>query len=139
MSSDPIIWGPHMWVFLHTLSFEYPDNPTDKEKDHYYTFFKTLKYILPCTVCKKHYTTFFDNNPIRSSLNNKDSLIRWVLKSHNNVNKSNNKPEWTYTMLVDKYANIYKKSVYNHITYKNYSIILSIICLLFIIYKTITK
>ena len=29
------IWGPGMWHYLHTMSFNYPVNPTNAEKTHY--------------------------------------------------------------------------------------------------------
>ena len=30
---DPKIWGPPGWLFLHTLTFNYPNNPTKEEKE----------------------------------------------------------------------------------------------------------
>ena len=29
------IWGPMCWTFLHTMSFNYPVNPTSEDKKHY--------------------------------------------------------------------------------------------------------
>ena len=136
---DATHWGPKLWFVLHTVSFEYPDIPTQEDKNNHYTFFETLQHILPCKICKKHYATFFENSPITDALESKEKLIRWVLKCHNNVNKQNNKPEWTYDMLVDKYANIYKNSLYNHISYKNLSIVLATILILLIIYLYLIK
>ena len=26
------VWGPSLWHFLHTVSFNYPVNPTNKDK-----------------------------------------------------------------------------------------------------------
>ena len=40
------VWGPSMWHYLHTMSFNYPVNPTLKEKKHYMKFIKSLKYTL---------------------------------------------------------------------------------------------
>ena len=28
------IWGPGMWHYLHTMSFNYPVNPTNTDKTH---------------------------------------------------------------------------------------------------------
>ena len=28
------IWGPPLWHFLHTMSFNYPVNPTKHDKKH---------------------------------------------------------------------------------------------------------
>ena len=29
------VWGPSMWHYLHTMSFNYPVNPTNEEKKNY--------------------------------------------------------------------------------------------------------
>ena len=39
------IWGPGMWHFLHTMSFNYPDQPSKDEMQHYKDFFISLKYV----------------------------------------------------------------------------------------------
>ena len=36
MSGDGMltsVWGPSMWHFLHTMSFNYPVSPTDEDKN----------------------------------------------------------------------------------------------------------
>tara|TARA_B110001450_G_C17513912_1_gene437597 strand:- start:29 stop:445 length:417 start_codon:yes stop_codon:yes gene_type:complete len=136
---DATIWGPNLWFFLHTLSFEYPESPTKEDINGHYMFFKSLTEILPCKICRNHYTKFFNNNPIKNYLNKKTDLIKWVLKCHNNVNIKNNKKVWTYEMLIDKYTNIYKNPLYNVITYKNLSACLVIVVIILIIYIIFKK
>ena len=131
---DTTIWGPKLWFFLHTMSFEYPDNPNKEIIDAHKEFLNSLSVVLPCKLCRNHYKIFLKNNPLDEGLKNKESLINWVLECHNNVNKLNNKPEWTYDMLIDKYTNIYKKSLYHYLTYKNSTILLSILLIILIIY-----
>lgn len=104
---DPSIWGPNLWVVLHTISFNYSQNPSKEELKSHLDFFNSLVHIIPCRVCKNHYSNFIENNPIKDNLNNRDSIIRWVLKCHNNVNKLNNKPEWDYNKLIRHYSNLY--------------------------------
>mgnify|MGYP001482058269 CR=1 FL=1 len=29
------VWGPSLWHFLHTVSFNYPVRPTKKDKENY--------------------------------------------------------------------------------------------------------
>jgi hypothetical protein len=43
-----LIWGPPMWHFLHTMSFNYPVNPTQEDKEHYRDFVLSLQHVLPC-------------------------------------------------------------------------------------------
>ncbi len=83
------IWGPCMWYFLHTISFNYPVKPTATDKKHYMTFLKTLQYVLPCKTCRENY-----KNNIKASgtklnmavMKNRDSLSRWMCKLHNKIN-----------------------------------------------------
>ena len=37
------VWGPGMWHYLHTMSFNYPVKPTKKDKEHYSKFMLQLK------------------------------------------------------------------------------------------------
>ena len=39
------VWGPIAWTFLHTLSFNYPINPTPEDKIHYRDFVLNLHSI----------------------------------------------------------------------------------------------
>ena len=52
---NPKIWGPHAWIFLHSVSFSYPDDPTEEDKKEYKKFFESLQYVLPCDTCKYNY------------------------------------------------------------------------------------
>ena len=42
------IWGPNIWHYLHTLSFNYPIKPTLENKKYYKEFIINLQYTLPC-------------------------------------------------------------------------------------------
>ena len=35
---NPKIWGPHAWVFLHTITLNFPENPTPEQKKYYKDF-----------------------------------------------------------------------------------------------------
>jgi hypothetical protein len=83
------IWGPCVWHFLHTISFNYPVKPTTSDKKHYMTFLKSLQYVLPCKSCRKNY---IENIKIKgtklnmSVMKNRDSLSRWMCNLHNKIN-----------------------------------------------------
>ena len=62
---ETTIWGPAAWLFLHSVAFQYPDNPSDLIKQKYYTFFNSIKNVLPCPNCQKHYT----ENLVKTGLN----------------------------------------------------------------------
>ena len=88
---DPNVWGPHLWIFLHSMSFTYSENrlcATSKEKKHMYAFLESLKYVLPCS-CKFNYARHFKNHPPR--LENRRELFEWLVDLHNVVNLEYNK------------------------------------------------
>ena len=61
---DPTRWGPKLWFFMHTLSFNYPDNPTQNDKLNIKNFFENLKYLIPCETCRIHYGGHTTKMPI---------------------------------------------------------------------------
>ena len=52
---DPNYWGPKAWFFLHSITANYPINPTSRDKNIYKSFFISLKDVLPCSVCQENY------------------------------------------------------------------------------------
>ena len=52
---EPEIWGPNAWLFLHTVTFNYPKNPTVIDRNNYYDFFNSLQNVLPCPKCQEHF------------------------------------------------------------------------------------
>ena len=48
------VWGPSMWHYLHTMSFNYPVNPSMKDKHNYRNFILSLKNVLPCKYCREN-------------------------------------------------------------------------------------
>tara|TARA_B110000208_G_scaffold86360_1_gene109371 strand:+ start:569 stop:994 length:426 start_codon:yes stop_codon:yes gene_type:complete len=99
------IWGPHAWLFLHTITFNYPENPSEQDKVNFFTFFDSLKHVLPCVKCRKHYSE--NSKDLKDNLNSKDDLVKWLINIHNNVNIINNKSAWTYHDVYNKYQDIY--------------------------------
>ena len=101
---EPKIWGKHAWLFLHTITLNYPDEPTLSDKQNYKSFFESLIDILPCPTCREHYEENIKNNPIQ--LNSKEDLVRWLIKIHNNVNERKNKPTLSYEEVINYYSKV---------------------------------
>ena len=86
------IWGPPLWHYLHTMSFNYPEHPTAQEKKHYKDFIIHLQYVLPCKYCRQNLTNNFKRYPIKPcDMKNRDSFSRYVYNLHETVNKMLNK------------------------------------------------
>ena len=101
------IWGPHLWLSLHTITFGYPDNPNMDEKNNYYQFFKSLAFVLPCKYCRDSYTHFINTEPTVLTMqifDERNKLTKWLYDLHNRVNdKLNVKYNVTYEDVVEKY------------------------------------
>lgn len=108
---DPNVWGPHAWIFLHTITLTYPHNPTEQDKKNYKLFFYNLANVLPCTHCSQNYIIHLKQLPIDSFLVNKKSLVSWLVQIHNLTN-NNLKKNVTFDMddFTEKYRNIYNKT-----------------------------
>ena len=130
-----MIWGPSAWLFLHTITFNYPENPTQQEKDSHYQFFTNIENVLPCETCREHYKKNVEIYPIQ--LDSRDTFIRWLITIHNQVNIMNGAPTWTYDEVYDLYKRKYSMSFYTNIRdtcAKKYPLVLILIIICLILY-----
>ena len=104
---EPKIWGPAFWFIIHTIAFNYPENPTFNDKRHTFEFFQNLQYVLPCQKCRKHYMKYFHDHPITPFLDNKSTLVSWTVQLHNHVNKRYGKSSKTVDEVVRHYNKVY--------------------------------
>lgn len=82
------VWGPPMWHYLHTMSFNYPVNPTPEDKKHYRDFVLNLKYVLPCKYCRMNLKTNLKTLPLNMShMASRDTFSRYIYNLHELVNK----------------------------------------------------
>ena len=82
------VWGPPMWHYLHTMSFNYPVNPTPEDKTHYRDFVISLKYVLPCKYCRMNLANNFKKKPLQMChMENRDTFSRYIYDLHEIVNK----------------------------------------------------
>jgi hypothetical protein len=85
--SSPQIWGPYFWNFFHTLSFKYPDDPSDKDKIMMKNFVNSIKYVIPCKECSNHFKENLSKYPLYDDdLSSKEKFIDWFINFHNVVN-----------------------------------------------------
>ena len=82
------VWGPSLWHYLHTMSFNYPIHPTKEDKKYYKEFILNLKHILPCKYCRINLHNNFKSVPIRNcDMKNRDTFSRYVYRLHEHINK----------------------------------------------------
>jgi hypothetical protein len=84
------IWGPPLWTYLHTISFYYPWEPSEKQKKDYFLQIKLLSSTLPCQICKNNYKKNIKKKHLllnKSVFKNRYTFSKWVYDLHNEVNK----------------------------------------------------
>jgi hypothetical protein len=82
------VWGPSMWHFLHTMSFNYPIHPTEEQKKTYQKFILDLQYVLPCKYCRMNLTKNFKSLPLKySDMKNRHTFSLYMYNLHEHVNK----------------------------------------------------
>jgi hypothetical protein len=81
------IWGPATWHLLHSISFNYPVNPTDSDKQNYKEFILSLKNILPCGKCRKNLVNNLKKCPLeQKDLETRDAFSKYIYNLHETVN-----------------------------------------------------
>lgn len=84
------IWGGPGWIFLHSVTFGYPINPTEEQKKYYKDFFFSLANVLPCRYCRESYYKFITEGETKltmKDLQDRESLTKWFYNVHEAVNK----------------------------------------------------
>lgn len=82
------VWGPSMWHSMHTISFNYPVEPTSEEKQNYMKFYKSLGNVLPCRYCRENFMKNIQKIPITiDTMKNRETLSRWVYELHEEINR----------------------------------------------------
>lgn len=96
-SSDPKIWGPVLWKFLHIMAYNYPENPNPQTKASSRQFFYSLRHLLPCETCRVHYSDLLSTR--QPETDSSDSLQEWLLWLHNEVAARTNSDAKPWTII----------------------------------------
>lgn len=109
------VWGPSLWHYLHTMSFNYPVKPTAANKRHYKDFILGLQYVLPCRYCRENLKNNLKSMPLKmSDLKNRETFSKWVFNLHELVNKMLNKTSGlTYCQVKERYEHFRSRCLVN--------------------------
>lgn len=82
------VWGPGLWHYLHTMSFNYPVEPTSKDKKQYKNFILSLKNVLPCKYCRENLKKNLKVLPLtKKVLESRENFSRYIYDLHEHINK----------------------------------------------------
>lgn len=86
------VWGPPMWHYLHTMSFNYPIKPSNKEKRNYQQFVLDLENVLPCGKCRENLKRNFQKLPLTmSDMKSRETFSKYIYDLHELINEMLNK------------------------------------------------
>jgi hypothetical protein len=98
------VWGPPLWHFLHTMSFNYPVYPTCEDKKHYKDFIYNLTYVMPCKTCRDNLKKNLKKYPISPYLKNRYTFSKYIYNLHEILNKYlKKKSGLTYNQVRNRY------------------------------------
>ncbi len=106
MKLQPAVWGPFFWHTFHIVALAYPSSPSYAQKRAAKEFFESFTQLIPCAICKEHYTQNLQKLPISPHLDRREDLFRWTVTIHNEVNKSLGKPLVTEIESINFYRRI---------------------------------
>lgn len=82
------VWGPSAWHLLHTMSFNYPVEPTQEQKHNYRNFVLNLRNVLPCKYCRMNLKTNLKELPLTMEcMKNRDTFSRYIYNLHELINR----------------------------------------------------
>ena len=99
------VWGPGMWHFLHTMSFNYPVQPTEKNKRDYRDFVLSLRNVLPCGKCRKNLTKNLGMLPLKKEhMASRDTFSKYIYDLHEHINAMlDKKSALSYEIVRERY------------------------------------
>jgi len=107
------IWGPSQWHFLHTMSFNYPVNPTQKDKVNYRAYVLSLRNVLPCGKCRANLRLNFKKLPLNMlHMASRQTFSKYIFDLHELINEMlHKKSGLTYEEVRDTYENFRSRCV----------------------------
>ena len=94
------IFGPVFWTSIHLVSFNYPVNPKDEDKERHRTWLHATGSVLPCRHCRDNFETNIKTASKPNDYDSRELFSRFCYRLHDEVNKMlGKKSSITYTEL----------------------------------------
>lgn len=104
IAGKPSTWGPAFWKSLHSVASQVSKNPSEAERAGLVAFFESLRYALPCNMCKHDYHTILARHPVYPHTASKEALSEWVWRLHNTVNQKLDKNLFPFAIITALYG-----------------------------------
>ncbi|CAN6654597.1 FAD-linked sulfhydryl oxidase Erv2p [Trichomonascus vanleenenianus] len=90
------------WKVFHTILAQYPEKPTQDERETLTTFIQLFSRVYPCRECAEHFQEMIKKYPPQTST--REHASQWGCHVHNIVNKRLGKPEFDCFAIANKYS-----------------------------------
>ena len=70
----PSVWGPPTWFLMHSVALNYPESPSYVQQRNHHDFYHSLRNVLPCEICREHFTELLKTYPIGPYLNSRTAV-----------------------------------------------------------------
>lgn len=88
--APPEEWGPPTWYLLFTIIDDMPEYPSNTE--HYRMFFYSLQGVLPCQMCRDHYTRHIEIFP--PPVWSREAMRKWATDLRIKISKGKKSKSW---------------------------------------------
>ena len=68
--------------------------------------FEALIFLIPCEVCRKHYSQHLSVRPVTQHLDRRQDLLKWTIDLHNTVNETLQKPRLLESEVIAYYKRL---------------------------------
>jgi FAD-linked sulfhydryl oxidase len=111
---DPEVWGPHYWMFLHTVAANYPIKPTALERKVHYRLIHNFHEFLPHRRIAAEFVDLLKANPVTPYLDTRDDFVRWMHHLHNEINRKLDKPKLSLENHKREFNHMYSSAAEKH-------------------------
>lgn len=88
----PEVWGRSYWEFLDAIVATFPkDNPPVDHRNAVYDLLNSLRFLLPCPTCRKHYADFLQKHSLDQALICRKTLVEFYFLLKRDVSHRTNK------------------------------------------------
>jgi len=98
---------------MHIVTLGYADSPSKEEQNAAAQFFNSLAIVIPCPICRAHYSHFLQESPVEAAAKSRTELVHWLFSLHNKVNVQLGKRQITWEDFIAKMSKLRDKGSVN--------------------------
>jgi hypothetical protein len=105
---NPKIWGSHAWFFLESITIGLPENVNEKTETELKHCLMSLTTLIPCEVCRGHYSKYLVKTDIVNiDFSKRSNVLKWINNLHNKVRMRTGKEPGSVDKMVMYYNTKY--------------------------------